>query len=174
RLETARLVLRPPMAKDFEAWAGFYADPECALHIGGVQDRATAWRSLAVMVGSWSLRGFSMFSVIEKSSGEWIGRLGPWQPEGWPGTEVGWGLRRKSWGQGYALEGAIAAIDWAFGALPWTEVVHTIRPDNVASQRLAARLGSVERGPTQLPGQFAHIPVRLWSQTRAQWFARAR
>ena len=33
-----------------------------------------------------------MFSVIEKDSGRWIGRIGPWQPEGWPGTEVGWSL----------------------------------------------------------------------------------
>ena len=33
-----------------------------------------------------------MFSVFEKDSGRWIGRLGPWEPHGWPGKEVGWGI----------------------------------------------------------------------------------
>lgn len=44
--------------------------------------------SFTLEAGAWTIRGFSMFSVIEKDSGQWIGRLGPWQPEGWPGTEV--------------------------------------------------------------------------------------
>ena len=44
------------------------------------------------MAGSWALNGFGMFSVIEKASGLWLGRIGPWRPDGWPGNEVGWGL----------------------------------------------------------------------------------
>lgn len=47
-----------------------------------------------------------MFSVIEKKTARWIGRLGPWQPEGWPGSEVGWDLHPDAWGQGYAVAGA--------------------------------------------------------------------
>lgn len=83
-----------------------------------------------------------MFSVIEKKSGRWIGRLGPWFPDGWPGTEVGWGLVRDAWGKGYAFEGCVAAIDWVFANLDWTEMVHSIHPDNAASKALAQRLGS--------------------------------
>src|SRR6476661_5491718 len=122
-IETERLILRPPVAEDFEAWAGFLGDPEATRHIGGPQKRAAAWRSMACMTGSWSLMGFSMFSVIERTSGQWIGRLGPWRPEGWPGTEVGWGLIRAAWGKGYATEGAVAAMDWAAGALGWDDVI---------------------------------------------------
>ncbi len=67
------------------------ADEASAKFIGGVQPRETVWRTLCVMTWAWTIRVYSMFSVIEKASGKWIGRLGPWQPEGWPGTEVGWG-----------------------------------------------------------------------------------
>ena len=171
-LHTERLILRPPIWEDFEPWADFMADPEAARFLGGAQERAAVWRGLMCMAGAWQLRGFAMFSVIERSTGRWIGRFGPWQPEGWPGTEVGWGLAREAWGKGYAFEGACASIDWAFENLGWSEVIHTIDPENHNSIRLAERLGSTDRGPGQLPAPFAHIAVRIWAQSKAQWFAR--
>src|SRR6202008_4486280 len=104
-LETERLILRIPAAEDLEAWAAFAADEETMRYLGGVQARSVAWRGLCTVTGARAVRGFAMFSVIEKSTGRWVGRLGPWQPEDWPGTEVGWGLARECWGRGYATEG---------------------------------------------------------------------
>ena len=92
-----------------------------------------------------------MFSVVEKGTGKWIGRVGPWQPEQWPGTEVGWGLVRSAWGKGYARESAEAAITWAFDALGWDEVIHIIALGNVRSQALAERLCASNAGPTRMP-----------------------
>jgi RimJ/RimL family protein N-acetyltransferase len=172
RLETPRLLLRPPRADDFDEWATLMADAEASRFIGGQQPRAIAWRAFMVMAGAWHLQGFAMFSVIEKATGRWIGRLGPWQPDGWPGTEVGWGLVRSYWGRGYATEGAAASIDWAFSNLGWTEVIHCIAPDNVASQRVARKLGSRNRGPGLLPPPFENSRVDIWGQTREQWSAR--
>jgi RimJ/RimL family protein N-acetyltransferase len=168
-LETERLILRPPEARDFELWAAFAADEEAARHLGGPQARALAWRGMAIMTGAWTLRGFSMFSVIEKASGDWVGRLGPWQPEDWPGTEVGWGIARAHWGKGYATEGAIAAIDWAFDTLGWTEVIHTIDPGNLNSQAVAKRLGSTVLRQAELPPPFAGQVLDVWGQTRGAW-----
>jgi RimJ/RimL family protein N-acetyltransferase len=174
RIDTPRLLLRPPVADDFEPWAAFMADEEAARHLGGAQPRALAWRTFLTMVGAWQIQGFSMFSVIEKASGRWVGRLGPWQPEGWPGTEVGWGLAREVWGRGYATEGAIAATDWAFAHLDWTEVIHTIDDANTASQAVARRLGSRILRRTRLPPPFAHIELDVWGQSRAEWQAARR
>jgi RimJ/RimL family protein N-acetyltransferase len=123
---------------------------------------------MATMAGSWVLKGFGMFSVIEKESGRWVGRLGPWQPEGWPGTEVGWGIARAHWGKGYATEGASAAVDWAFETLGWSEVIHCVDAANRGSIAVAERLGSVHRGSGILPPPFA-FPVEIWSQTRDEW-----
>ncbi|MET3666701.1 GNAT family N-acetyltransferase [Caulobacter sp. 1776] len=172
-LETERLILRPPADVDLDGWAEMMADPVAARFIGGQQPRSVAWRFMAAMAGSWSLRGFGMFSVIEKSSGRWLGRIGPWKPEDWPGTEVGWGLHPAAWGQGYAVEAAEATIDWAFDHLGWTEVVHCIDPENAPSIKVAQRLGSTNGGRTQLPPPYEATVIDLWGQTVAQWRARS-
>ena len=171
-LETPRLILRPPQAEDLDGWAELMGNEESARFIGGQMGRSAAWRGMATMAGSWMLKGFGMFSVIEKASGQCLGRVGPWQPEGWPGTEVGWGLVRSAWGKGYASESAAAAISWAFDALGWSEVIHIIALDNLPSQALAQRLGSSNAGPTRMPPPFETIEVDLWRQSREQWMAR--
>lgn len=168
-LETQRLILRPPMQQDFEAWAAFAADEEVGRFIGGHQPRGSAWRGMAMLAGSWALLGFGMFSVIEKETGRWIGRLGPWQPEGWPGTEVGWGLAREAQGKGYATEGAAASMDWAVQHLGWTDIIHCIDPANAASQEVARRLGAVNRGPGRMPAPFENAPIDIWGQTAEEW-----
>jgi RimJ/RimL family protein N-acetyltransferase len=150
------------------------ADEENSGFIGGPQERPAAWRGMMSMAGAWALDGYAMFSVLDKETGEWLGRIGPWVPEGWPGTEVGWALLKKAWGKGYAVEAAEATIDWAFDTLGWTEVIHTIDPANTASQLVARKLGSTNRGPSRLPPPFEDEPVDAWGQTKAQWKARVR
>jgi len=169
QITTARLILRQPRIGELDDWAAFMAEEETTRHIGGVQPRFAVWRGMMTMIGAWQVQGFAMFSVIERASGTWLGRLGPWHPEGWPGTEVGWGLRAAAQGRGYATEGAIAAIDWAFDTLGWTEVIHAVAPTNLASQRVAQRLGAVNRGPGRLPAPFDQSVIDIWGQTRAQW-----
>src|SRR5262249_51564292 len=51
-LETERLILRPPIPDDLEAWVAFCADPEVTRFLGGVLDRAGAWRNMSVMAGA--------------------------------------------------------------------------------------------------------------------------
>lgn len=172
-LETARLLLRPPREEDLDAWAAFMGDPVAARFIGGRMDRPRAWRSLATMAGAWALRGFAMFSVIEKASGAWVGRVGPWRPEGWPGAEVGWGIARTHWGKGYAREAAVASIDWAFDRLGWTDVIHCIDPANANSVRVAQKLGSAKIGHEPKLAGF-DVPVDIWGQSRDAWRARRR
>ena len=171
-VETPRLRLRVQQAADFDRFAEVLADEQAAKHIGGVLVRAAAWRRFLQMPGAWVVQGYAMFSVVEKASGRWIGMTGPWFPDGWPGTEVGWTFHPDAWGQGYATEAATAAIDWAFARLDWTEVIHSIDPDNHASIRLAERLGSSYRGPGRLPEPFADATIGLWGQSREQWLAR--
>ncbi len=173
-LETPRLILRPTATEDLDGFAALMASAESARFIGGVLPRAAVWRGMYAMAGAWTLQGFSMFSVIEKATGRWIGRLGPWSPEGWPGTEVGWGLLRDAWGRGYATEGATAAINWAFDQLGWTHVIHCIDPANTPSQEVARRLGSRLIGPGKLPPPYESATVEIWGQSREEWRARRR
>ena len=173
-LQTERLTLRPIALEDFPRWAEMMADPEASRFLGGVTPAATAWRGFMTMAGAWSLTGVSMFSVIERDTGLWLGRIGPWRPHGWPGDEVGWGLHPDAQGKGYGVEAATAALDYAFDVLGWEDVIHCIDPDNTPSQRLAERLGSRNLGPTRLPPPFHELTVDAWGQSRADWKARPR
>lgn len=169
KLRTTRLLLRRPRPEDFEAYAAFMSDEVSAAPLGGPQTRSEAWRGFLQLAGAWDIQGFAMFSVICRETGAWIGRVGPWMPEGWPGTEVGWGIIRSRWNRGYATEAASASIDWAFDKLGWKDVIHVIAPDNIASQAVARKLGSRNRGPGSLPPPNDNVLVNIWGQTRAEW-----
>jgi RimJ/RimL family protein N-acetyltransferase len=171
-IETPRLILRPPRLEDFDAWAEFLADDVATRYLGGTQLRSTAWRTFMCMCGCWHMTGIAMFSVIEKATGNWVGRLGPWFPEGWPAQEVGWGIARGHWGKGYASEGASAAMDFAFDVLGWPEVIHAIHEDNLASQGVARKLGSKLLRRVSMPFPYQDMPVDAWGQTREEWKAR--
>lgn len=147
------------------------ADAEIARFIGGVMEPPVVWRSLCALAGAWTIRGFSMFSVIEKASGTWVGRLGPWQPEGWPGTEIAYGLTRAAHGKGYAMEGVTASIDYAVDILGWTEIIHCIDPLNTASIRVAKRLGARKLREAQAPAPYAHISWDVYGRTAEEWKA---
>jgi RimJ/RimL family protein N-acetyltransferase len=168
-LETERLLLRLPSLDDLDRWAEMMANADAARFVGGTLPKATTWRVVMQVAGAWQLTGVSMFSVIEKQRGVWVGRVGPWQPLGWPGTEVGWGLHPDAWGKGYALEAARASMDYAFDTLGWPEVIHCINPNNKPSQRVAQRLGARILRQSTMPPPFDAEIVDVWGQTRDEW-----
>ena len=168
-LTTPRLILRPPALEDFPRWCELHADEEACRFIGGVQSKHQVWRTMASVAGMWALHGEGMFSVLDRETGLWLGRIGPLHPYDWPGREVGWSLHPDAHGKGYAMEAAIAAIDYAFDVLGWPDVIHCIDPLNLPSEKLARRLGSHNRGPRTLPAPFDTANINVWGQTKAEW-----
>ena len=157
-LETERLRLRMFRQEDFEAHAEICADPEVMRYLTGQpMARHESWRHLAMIVGHWHLRGYGHWAVELRSGGPIIGRLGFWNPEGWPGFELGWTLGRQHWGKGYATEGARAALEHAFTVMGHDHVISVIHPENRASIRVAERLGETFERQTEIPG----IPMAL-------------
>jgi RimJ/RimL family protein N-acetyltransferase len=168
-IETDRLILRPPVLEDFEDFSLFHQDEAVMKFLGGVQARATTWRTFNGFVGAWYLYGFSMFCLLDKQTGEWLGRIGPIHPLEWPQKEVGWGVKKSAEGKGYAREAAIATMDYAFDKLGWDKLIHCIAPQNISSQNLAKRLGSKNLGKTQLPPPFEMLDVDAWGQDKFEW-----
>jgi RimJ/RimL family protein N-acetyltransferase len=153
RLETDRLILRMFQDSDLDAYAEMCGDQEVMRYLlSGPMDRSEAWRNLAMVVGHWGLRGFGLWAVEERDSGAMVGRVGCWQPEGWPGLELAWTLRRPYWGRGYATEAARAALDVAFSALGQNHVISMIHPENSPSIRVAQRLRMRLEGRTEFLG----------------------
>lgn len=113
-LTTERLILRMFRDSDLDAYADMCGDAEVMRYLGGItMSRAEAWRNMATVVGHWQLRGFGLYAVEEQSTGTMVGRVGCWQPEGWPGMELAWTLRQAYWGRGYATEAARTVLDLA-------------------------------------------------------------
>ncbi|CAN5918775.1 GNAT family N-acetyltransferase [soil metagenome] len=158
-LTTERLTLRQFRDDDLDAFAAIQADPVVARHIGdgSVSDRATSWRLMATFLGHWQLRGHGQYAVEERATGAFVGRVGLWLPEGWPGLEIGWLIARDRWGQGYATEAARAVAAEAFRTLPIDRLISLIRPVNTASVRVAVKLGAVHEETIDLDGHDAAV-----------------
>jgi RimJ/RimL family protein N-acetyltransferase len=170
-IETARLKLRRWRDDDVAPNSAMLSDPGTARFIAAdgkpVTTELAGWRNAAVMSGHWALHGFGMFVVEEKSSGKFVGRVGPWFPPGWPGFEVGWGIAREFRGKGYAVEAARASIDWSFATFELDRIVHCIDKENSASQGVARRLGAEKGDEFDLFGHLADI----WVTARDKWQA---
>ncbi len=174
-IETERLILRGWKPEDFEAHARFMADPDVVRYLSGeTLSRNDAWRNMATIVGHWMLRGYGFWALERKSDGAFVGRCGLWNPEGWPALEVGWTLGKEYWGQGYASEAACAALDFAFLTQNVDRMISIIDTRNIASQKVAERLGETrgERRELTIAGKI--FIVDIWSISREEWRKRSK
>lgn len=141
-LETERLILRAHRESDIETEVAFFASDRSEF-VGGPLERPQVWRAVAGILGHWYLRGFGFFAIEEKASGAYVGRAGPWFPDGWPEPEIGWSLMNGFEGKGFAYEAAMAARDYAYKTLGWTTAISLMNPANTRSAKLAERMGAV-------------------------------
>jgi RimJ/RimL family protein N-acetyltransferase len=158
-LLTDRLQLRQFREEDLDPYAAIQADPIVARYVGdgSPTDRETSWRLMALFLGHWTLRHHGQYAVVEQAGGALVGRVGLWHPEGWPGLEVGWLLGRDRWGRGYATEAARAVARTAFTELGVDRLISVIRPANVASIRVARKLGAVRDRTIDLHGHTVDV-----------------
>ena len=174
RLETERLLLRPLSLDDLDVFASFYADPEVTRYLGAGRTLShdESEQSLRRMLRSFELDGFGQLAVVRAEDGELIGRCGflVWDAETLTPTteteatgptelEIGYTLGREFWGQGYATEAATAVRDHALGSMLRTRLIAFIRPGNVASARVAEKLGMRHERDVKL----MELPARLYA-----------
>lgn len=141
-ITTERLVLRPFRLEDLDAHAAMNADPRVMQHIGEVQDRAAAFRSMCAYLGHWHLRGYGPWAVEERASGAFIGRAGLVRFEPWTDVEVAFAFAASAWGRGYAGEVAARSLRHAHEVVGARGVASHILAGNAAAIRVAERLGA--------------------------------
>lgn len=161
-LETERLTLRAPQARDWPVWCEFSASPRAGFVGGPMNQPGQSWRAFGHFIGHWVLRGYGMFVLTLRGSDAPLGAVGPWFPDGWPEPEIGWTIwSDAAEGRGYAQEAALATRDWARRELGWTAPVSYIAPDNLRSLALAERLGAAHDTDAPLPHFTNGQPVPL-------------
>src|SRR3546814_17550146 len=97
RIETERLLLRPPRIEDFDGFAELQGDADAARFIGGSVSRTEGWRRFLWQPGAWMVQGFGWFGVVEKASGLWGGRVGPGERGSGRGTEIDNSFDQRAW-----------------------------------------------------------------------------
>ena len=146
-LETENLILRHFEADDLDDLFRLYSDPEVRRYFpDGTRDLAYTKEEL-----EWYLNGhpdhpeLGLWATIHKESKRFIGRCGllPWTIDGRFEVEVAYLLDKAYWGQGLGTEAAQAVLDYGFGQLQLSRLICIITPGNVASVKVASRIGMV-------------------------------
>jgi RimJ/RimL family protein N-acetyltransferase len=164
RLETERLVLRRLSPDDLDDLAPYFADPEVMRYMGGKADtREETEARIARFMHIFDLDGIGQFAVERKEDSRVLGRCGIliWETDPWTPlakaeatkpteTEIGYALGRPHWGRGYATEAATAVRDYALTELGEERLIALIMHGNVASQRVAEKLGMQYEREVQL------------------------
>lgn len=165
-IETLRLLLRPFRPADREAVVALLSDPE---------------------VMRFSVSGAKPVDDIEEDLEDWILMHRPGRPARWAVTvkpvedaigfcgfsyhpvggefvwELGYRLPPSAWGRGFATEAAAACRDWFFATRPESKFVLMIDPANVASARVAEKIGARYEFDAECYG----VPVGIYVCRRA-------
>jgi [ribosomal protein S5]-alanine N-acetyltransferase len=182
-IETERLILRHLEWEDVDALAAIMGDPDVMRYIGtgAPKTRSDVERLMGFWIAdnerSWpedtlarlpQLRRaidrdahFGLWATVHKKDRKLIGRCGllAWNLAGRHETEVGYLLAKKYWGQGLATEAARGIRDYGFDVLGFERLVSLIKPENVASQRVAEKCGMTYGHHAMVNG----TPARVYS-----------
>jgi len=137
-IETVRLRLRAIVASDWPAIFTYMSDPRVTAFLpqGRLDEEASRDFSL-----KHSSDEGEAIAVVEKKSGQMIGHM-PFHRWFAPETyEIGWAFSRAHQGKGYATEAGRALLAHVFETLMAHRVIATCQPENVASWRVAEKLG---------------------------------
>lgn len=163
-LESERLRFRMFRESDFPTYEAWCANIEVMRYLGGKTfDRVLAWRHMAYVLGHWELRGYGMYALEDKTTGQLIGRAGYTDSAGWPAFELGWTIAPEHQRRGYATEAARLLLRYAFEELDKPHVISLIHPDNAPSIKVAAKLGETVEGETKV----LEMPVLIYGISRA-------
>ena len=162
---TARLALRRPAPTDVDAIYAIHHDPAACRHNPSdlVADHEDAKRLLTRWDDHWRRHSFGYWVVTTRDTTSVTGAPS--------GATVGFcGLRfvrfrdrevlnlfyrldPAYWGTGLATEAATAVVRWAGEHLPEWPVLARVRPENVASQKVAVRAGLSRAEQLDEPGE---------------------
>jgi [ribosomal protein S5]-alanine N-acetyltransferase len=142
-LETSRLILREFSSDDTDALALVLSDPETMRFYPAPFDRAGVEQWIGRNLERYRKHGHGLWAMVLKSNMETVGDCGLTLQEvdRVVEVEIGYHVRRDLWGQGLATEAAQACRDVGFNRLPVDRLISLIRPENLASRRVAEKNG---------------------------------
>lgn len=172
RIDTARLVLRPPVPDDAEAiFAAYCQDPEVCRYMMWVPHASVEVTRQFIdwCIRAWSGNAVFPYMLARHGDAQAIGMVDARVTE--HRLSVGYVLARAHWGQGYMPEAVRALGDIALAQPTLFRMEATCDVDNLASARTLEKSGLV------LEGRLARYTVHpnLSPEPRDCWlYAKAR
>jgi [ribosomal protein S5]-alanine N-acetyltransferase len=146
-LLTGRLSLRRPRLADVDEILAIHTDPRTYVHnpADALTTRAQAERLYEAWNDQWQRFGFGYWVLRRRDSSTACGFCGvkTMQFKGRRVLNLFVRLDPSAWGQGLASEAASAVVEWVKVHLPEHPIIARVRPENIASQRVAAHAGLV-------------------------------
>lgn len=141
--QTERLQGRLLTESDADAMYAVYGDADAMRWVGDgqplVYEDCVRW--VEVTHANYAKRGYGMSALVERESGNVIGFCGIVHPGGQPQPEIKYALRREFWGKGFATEAVKAMLAYGTEQFGLREIIATVYPDNIASQRVLLKAG---------------------------------
>ncbi|WP_051504310.1 GNAT family N-acetyltransferase [Sphingomonas jaspsi] len=147
-VETRRLRLRPMEMDDFKDFEAMMCDPSAlAYSHKSAMGSDEAWTRFLRQVGHWHLLGYGPFAVFDRETDEFVGEVGfgqfnrnlgghfDWAPE------ACWTIVKGRQNEGLATEAVAGAVTWVERVLGATRTVCIVSADNIASIRVAEKIG---------------------------------
>lgn len=143
KVETPRLSLREMTWEDLDFLTRLLGDGRMMRHYPKVCTREEARLWMGRILDRYASHGHAFWLVSLRETCEPVGQVGLLlqHVDGVDELEIGYMIHADHWRRGYAFEAASAVRDYAFQVLGKPRVISLIRPVNIASQRVALKVG---------------------------------
>ena len=167
-LETERLMLREMTDEDYDALQKVISDPETMKFYPKPYDEQGVWKWIRWCQASYEKRGFGLWAVVLKKTGEMIGDCGVSMQmiDDELKPEIGYHLRKDYHRQGIGKEMTQAVRDYFFTHFDYDEVYSYMDKDNTPSYKTAEANGMTYQH--LYTTQDGHI-TRVYRITRSEW-----
>ena len=155
-LETERLKLRLMRLDDLQNLLGIFSDAEAMQFYPSTMDEYQTRQWIQRTLIRYEKDGFGLWIVELRDSGEFVGQCGliAQNVNEKPEVEIGYLFLRRWWGRGLATEAACACRDFGFRKLGLKRLISIIDPENIASRRVAEKVGMKVVGETEMWGRW--------------------
>ncbi|CAG9622694.1 GNAT family N-acetyltransferase [Sutcliffiella rhizosphaerae] len=162
QIKSQRLNFRKYNDGDFDYLFSLLSDPETVRYIGEGQtrDRVGTQQFLERIYHTYNVgKDMGLMVLQDKDNNQPIGHAGlvPQTINGVDEIEIGYWISREHWGKGYATEAATALRDYGCKNLGKERYISLIQPENMASIKVAGKLGMSLEKEIELRGQKVQI-----------------
>jgi RimJ/RimL family protein N-acetyltransferase len=154
-IETKHLLLRQWKLEDALPYAAMNADPKVMEYFPSTLSVEESSIHLKKMQTSIEEKGFGLFALELKATGDFIGFTGlsvpNFESDFTPCVEIGWRIANPYWRNGYAFEAASACLEFGFSHLRLSEIFSFTACPNHPSENLMIKLGMKKWGHFEHP-----------------------